>query len=204
MPRTKSYDRDTAIDDAMRIFWENGYSAIGVRRIEKETSINRFALQTEFGGKQGLFREVLNRYLKVSAETTLKPLQCGGLHALTEFLRAMATRRDSDPRDSGCLMVNTVIDNAALGSKDVRQITAAHFESIRTMIESSLATARDDGEIEPDFDIQAAAQALLTFAIGIQVCVRMDRDVSAARRQVDFLIAQIEGWRIGRPGGSAV
>ena len=75
MARAKSYDREVAVEAAMLAFWRKGYGALGVREIESETSINRFALQTDFGGKQGLFLEALQKYLAISDETALKPLQ---------------------------------------------------------------------------------------------------------------------------------
>lgn len=196
MARQKSYDRDEAVENAMLTFWEKGYSNVGVRQLEKETSINRFALQTEFGGKEGLFLEALNKYLEMSDETALKPLKDGGLGALKDFFEVLTTGYENDPRDAGCLMVNTVIENAELGIDSVRQITSTHYDNMQKMFVLALEIARERKEISLDFDIDAAARYLLTFAMGIEVYVRMHLDVNAARKQADFLINEINNWAL--------
>lgn len=194
MVRKKSYDRSQAINRAMHAFWAKGFSNLGVREIGRETGINRFALQTEFGGKQGLFTETLNAYLTLS-KAILKPLEDGGLRAITVFFRELTTGVDGDPRNAGCLMVNTVIENADMGMEAVREITCAHYDNMQRMFESALETARTTGEVDEDFDIPGAAVTLLTVAMGIEVFVRMKGNVNAARSQGDFIIHEIEGWR---------
>lgn len=37
---------------------------------------------------------------------------------------------------------------------------------------------------------------LLTFAMGVEVYVRMNGSVGAASVQVEFLVSQIESWRL--------
>ncbi len=196
MARAKSYDREVAVEAAMLAFWRKGYGALGVREIESETSINRFALQTDFGGKQGLFLEALQRYLEISADTALKPLQSGGLNALIAFFRQLAQGDAEDPRDEGCLMVNTVIENSYLEIDEVRDVTTNHYNNMQRMFELALGWAQEAGEITRDFERSSAAKMLLTFAMGVEVYVRMNGSVSAASTQVEFLVSQIESWRL--------
>lgn len=196
MARAKSYDREVAVEAAMLAFWKKGYGALGVREIESETGINRFALQTDFSGKQGLFLEALQKYLTISDETALKPLQSGGIDALVSFFRQLAKGEDEDPRDAGCLMVNTVIENANLGIDEVNDITTKHYENMQKMFELALGWAQDEGEISRTFDIPAAAKMLLTFAMGVEVYIRMNGSVDIASVQVEFLIQQIETWKV--------
>lgn len=198
MSRTKSYDREIAVEAAMLAFWKKGYGALGVREIESEAAINRFALQTDFGGKQGLFLEALRKYLAISDETALKPLRLGGLSALISFFRQLAEGETEDPRDGGCLMVNTVIENANLGIDEVKDITTKHYDNMHNMFELALGSAQDAGELSRDFDIPSAARLLLTFAMGVEVYVRMNGNVNAASAQVEFLVSQIESWRLKR------
>ncbi|WP_282096786.1 TetR/AcrR family transcriptional regulator [Epibacterium ulvae] len=196
MARAKSYDREIAVEAAMLAFWRKGYGALGVREIESETSINRFALQTDFGGKKGLFLEALQKYLAISDETALKPLQSGGLTALISFFRQLTRGEADDPRDGGCLMVNTVIENANLGIDEVSDLTNNHYNNMQRMFELALGWAQEAGELPQDFDRTSAAKMLLTFAMGVEVYVRMNGSVSAASSQVEFLVSQIESWRL--------
>lgn len=199
MARKKGYDPDQAIEAAMLAFWQKGYGALGVRQIETETSINRFALQTEFGGKKGLFLAALERYLSLSDETSLKPLAAGGIEAIKEFFITLVEGHDNDPRNLGCLMVNTVIENADLQMEDVQKITTQHYDNMRNMFLAALQQARSDGKLDKDFDCEHAARYLLTFAMGTEVFVRMNGHVNAAAPQVEFLLAEIDSWII-KPG----
>lgn len=198
MARTKSYNRDSAVEAAMVAFWKHGFGSIGVRQLEAETSINRFALQTDFGGKQGLFLEALERYLTISDENALKPLKVGGLDALIGFFQQLVEGEDGDPKNTGCLMVNTVIENADLKIEEVEKITTAHYENMLKMFEFTLRCAQNREEIRPDFDLTGASRMLLTFAMGVEVYIRMKSDLNAAKEQVEFLISEIEGWRVGK------
>lgn len=203
MARQKSYDRKEAVDVAMKTFWQKGYTNVGVRQIERETSINRFALQTEFGGKEGLFLEALDSYLKLSQETALLPLVGRGLDGICEFFELLVSSPDTegqgesqDPRKYGCLMVNTVIENADIGSQNIQKITTAHYDGMQKSFEQCLGIAKLQGELKPQFDVVAAARYLLTFAMGIEVYVRMNGTVDAAREQVDFAMAEVNNWRV--------
>jgi len=193
MPRKKTYDREKALDLAMHAFWSCGVRNLGVRELEGMTGINRFALQTEFGGKNGLLLETLERYLAMSRETTLVPLRGGGLDGIIRFFRNMTA--EGAPGACGCLMVNTAIENVELKLDDVQKITDDHFRRMRELFEGALESARDNGELPADFDTASAAKSLLTFAMGTQVLSRMEGNASACRDQTDFIIAQIEGWR---------
>lgn len=197
MARKKSYDRDQAVGDAMRTFWTRGYSNLGVREIERETALNRFALQTEFGGKQGLFLEALECYLALSRDGALKPLGNGGLQGIRDFFTGLVAPGDDAARDKGCLMVNTVIENADLSLAPVRQMTDAHYDGMRQSFQTALERAVTDGELPAGFDSEAGAAFLLTFAMGIEVYIRMNDDVSAARAQVDFLLTELDRWAAG-------
>lgn len=195
MVRKKSYDRDEAVGKAMHAFWERGFSNLGVREIEQRTGINRFALQTEFGGKGGLFVESLNAYLDLSRQTALKHLQTGGLDAIEAFFRSLTHEETDDPRNAGCLMVNTVIENADLKLVDVQDLTRSHYEGMQTQLERALREAQDQGEITVGFDIPSAAVTLLTLAMGMEVYIRMNGSVDAARPQGAFVEQLINGWR---------
>ena len=62
MPRKRKLSIEEAIEKSMFAFWQYGFG-LGVRSLEEKTGINRFMLQTELGGKEGLFIKALDAYL---------------------------------------------------------------------------------------------------------------------------------------------
>ncbi|MEO1231790.1 MAG: TetR/AcrR family transcriptional regulator [Myxococcota bacterium] len=201
MARKKTYDRREAVERAMLAFLEKGYSNLGVREIEQRTGINRFALQTAFGGKEGLFTEALSAYLEASRAMAERNLAPGGLDAIADFFRERLEGRDDDPRNSGCLIVNTVIENAALGMDGPRERIHAFYADLEQGFRRALERGRERGEVDEALDLEGAALSLVTFAMGIGVFVRLGGHLDAARRQGEFAIGELQRWKKRSPQG---
>jgi AcrR family transcriptional regulator len=60
--RPRSFDRDAALDKAVRLFWRRGYEATSIRDLTEELGIGAPSLYSAFGDKQQLFTEVLRVY----------------------------------------------------------------------------------------------------------------------------------------------
>ncbi|MEV5612250.1 TetR/AcrR family transcriptional regulator [Streptomyces sp. NPDC052225] len=60
--RPRSFDRETALEKAMRAFWENGYEATSVSDLTREMGIGAPSLYAAFGDKRSLFEEVVRVY----------------------------------------------------------------------------------------------------------------------------------------------
>src|SRR5579864_6292832 len=60
--RPRSFDKERALDAALRIFWEKGYEGAALSDLTEAMGINRPSLYAAFGDKEALFRQVLDRY----------------------------------------------------------------------------------------------------------------------------------------------
>ena len=117
MARPKSYDRAEAVRAVRDAFWEHGYEGLSISAIEERTGLGRFAIRTEFGGKEGLFLEALADYTADTETYMLAPLrEDGTLDGIIALLRGVVTPHEGSPRRFGCLMVNTSVENASIGA----------------------------------------------------------------------------------------
>ena len=60
--RPRTFDESTALDQAMRLFWERGYEAAGVDDLANAMGISMSTFYSTFGDKETLFLSALNKY----------------------------------------------------------------------------------------------------------------------------------------------
>jgi hypothetical protein len=62
MARERKLSIEEAIEKSMFVFYEHSF-CLELRSLEQITGTNRFILQTELGGKEGLFLQAFDAYL---------------------------------------------------------------------------------------------------------------------------------------------
>ena len=62
MGRPREFDLDRALDQALEVFWRNGYEGSSIAELTEAMGINPPSLYAAFGNKEGLFRRALDRY----------------------------------------------------------------------------------------------------------------------------------------------
>jgi TetR/AcrR family transcriptional regulator, transcriptional repressor for nem operon len=196
MARPKSYDRDAALRRACEAFWAHGYGALGVRAIEHQTGLNQFAIQTEFGGKEGLLVEALEFYADKARQHALRPLKDGGIAAIAAFFHRLVT--DGSPTSSkwGCLLVNSGIENAEIKSARIEAVSDAYWRTLRQHFATALRRSIDAGEVADNLDVADITRALVTAVIGIHTANRIAGSNRAGAPLVRMIERQIESWRI--------
>src|SRR3954468_13291061 len=60
--RPRTFDRDAALAEATRLFWERGYEATSVSELTEAMGIRPGSLYAAFGDKGSLFKEVVHAY----------------------------------------------------------------------------------------------------------------------------------------------
>lgn len=195
MARRKSYDRDVALRRACEAFWAHGYGALGVRAIEDKTGLNQFAIQTEFGGKEGLLIEAMEFYARSATHHALAPMRAGGVETIIAFFRGLVT--DGSPMSSrwGCLLVNSGIENAEIKSARIGAVADAYWRTLKKCFAAALRRSIAAGELVRDLDVGEASAALVSAVVGIHTSNRIAASNRAGLPLVRMIEAQIVQWR---------
>lgn len=107
--RPKVFDRDAALDKAMKLFWQHGYEATSLADLVEATGAKAPTLYAEFTNKEGLFRAVLDRYIDRFAAKHEAQLFCEEKSvesALADYFAAVANCFTSKDTPAGCFMIN--------------------------------------------------------------------------------------------------
>jgi AcrR family transcriptional regulator len=60
--RPRGFDRDAALETAMRLFWRHGYEGVSFQQLTAALGVGAPSLYATFGNKEALYREALDRY----------------------------------------------------------------------------------------------------------------------------------------------
>src|SRR5262245_25868344 len=161
--RPKTWERSDVLRRAARLFWEKGFEGAHLQELVEVTGLNRFALYKEFGGKEGLFHEALQSYIKDLGElTSLLGREPLGLENVREFFRSS----DAYNFHHGCFVLNTVrekhlVDNATWST--TRDFVLGGEKVLRLNLEA----AKERGQIPKGTDTEGLARFLVALDIGL-------------------------------------
>ncbi|HTI81500.1 MAG TPA: TetR/AcrR family transcriptional regulator [Acetobacteraceae bacterium] len=169
--RPRSYDPDTALAQAMTVFWRAGYSGTSLDDITAGTGLNRPSLYGAFGDKHALYLQTLERYWQAGraglAEALSRdvPLR----EALRRvYERALSLYLPSDDGARGCFLIGTALTEAALDA-DVRKLLRDALHDFDSAFEERIRYAREQGQLPRNVDTaglaRMASAALHTLAI---------------------------------------
>lgn len=194
MARPRTYDQTEAIAGACRAFWQHGYSALGVRALEKLTGLNKFAIRTEFGGKEGLYLAALEFYHSAARDSVLAPMRTGGVETIAQFFQKLVTKGSVNSSAWGCLMVNTGIENAEIQSPALQQAAEAYWTELHSLFRLALLRSQAAGVINQSLQINEASRGLVTAVMGIHTMNRVSAAHDAGRHLVDMVQELLTSW----------
>ncbi|MCA0044581.1 TetR/AcrR family transcriptional regulator [Celeribacter litoreus] len=198
MGRPPSYDRETALDQALETFWAKGYHATSLKDLEAALKMNPGSIYAAFGSKDALFEAALDRYAARSKKLWAE--NGGGydspLSSLANFLRDLG---GGSPTVQGpgraCMLIKTLLElsgrEGELGQK-ARGFLDANEADFKAVFDR----ARDLGEIAPDADTDLLAMRMLSFVFGLRVQLEKEGLTDRVAAHAEDLAQQIEALRV--------
>lgn len=158
--RPRSYDPDTALAQAMAVFWDAGYAGTSLDDISEGTGLNRPSLYSAFGDKRALYLKTLRGYRDRGSEAINEafghhePLRAA-LRRIYE--RAVALYLSGESGARGCFLIGTAVTEAVL-DPEVRTTLREALREFDVLFEKRIRRASEDGELQRDADPVALAR----------------------------------------------
>jgi AcrR family transcriptional regulator len=188
--RPREFDTDQALDDALDMFWHQGFDKTSTRQLEARLGITQSSLYNAFGSKRQLFEAALDRYERRVAEELVDPLAVeGGVDAVLAFLDGLLAWITADGRQ-GCMVINLMAGEG--GDRGFAERTAMFRQRLREVLTDALAA-------EPGIARDAAADhadLVLTAALGLNIAARGGADRSELDRMVAAAKVHVDNWRV--------
>lgn len=172
MPRPLAFNRDDALDAALRLFWQRGYHNTSMQDLLDTMGLSRSSFYASFGDKHSLYLEVLELF----AQRTRKILdELRNTHSPEEAIRGFfeATLFCVPERRMrlGCLLVNTALETAHT-DETLRRRANAGLDAMQAAFEDCFRRAVDSGQIDSAQDPACLARFVMTLNQGLRVASR--------------------------------
>ncbi len=137
------FDRDEVINNAIEVFWKNGFSGSSIQQVTEITGLNPGSLYLAFGSKEELFHNALERYARKSITEICRVLDSAedvdaGICQLFEKL----IEETMSSEYCSCFLIKTQLEFAAEGNLLFRS-ASEKLKEIETVYRSYLAKKYD-------------------------------------------------------------
>jgi AcrR family transcriptional regulator len=191
--RKRAFDKSDALDKAMRVFWENGYSATSVCDLTSALGINKPSLYAAFGNKEQLFAMVLEHYMAHYGaplmELLSKPVDAPLTERIRAYMLGVVDLVNSKELPKGCLFVKSSCE--AGGSALPKEVSLS-LQAMRQASEKALAKVLEAeqkrGLLLSTAKPRDISEYLLSVLYGLSVLARQGRSRSDLIRIVDIAI----------------
>ena len=194
--RPREFDVESARDQAMQLFWTQGYDATSLSDLLLTMGLSKSSFYQTFESKHALFEQCLVRYGEILVSAMREGLATAP-NAIA-FIAGALTDIAKETRDPlgrrGCLMVNTAAEFAQSDPQIARCVKAGMAAS-REVFTEAVTAAQVDGHIDAKAKPEDLADYLVTTVIGLKTQVK----AGASSKQI-VNIAQLSVSALQRMG----
>lgn len=171
--RPPAFDREAALDRAMRLFWDRGYEGASMDELTAAMGVSPSSLYAAFGSKAALYDQALDRYLTGPGDYA-GPVLAADLPTRAAFERLFEvaayelTRAD---QPLGC-MVAIAETHCSPAAEGVRAAVAERRLASLRLFEDRLKRGVAAGELSADTDVGDLARYLATVLNGLSIQAR--------------------------------
>jgi len=196
MGRPREFDAETALDQAMEVFWRHGYEGATIAQLTEAMGINPPSLYACFGNKEGLLKAALDRYTKLRNvwmdEVVAAPT---AREVADRMLMGIADKQTDPANPPGCLLVQGGVA-CGTGSENVPFELAARRAENENQLRDRFIRAKAEGDLKESTDPAALARYISAVSVGMGVMASSGSDREALRQVADVAVQAVEAQSV--------
>ncbi|WP_433766476.1 TetR/AcrR family transcriptional regulator [Pseudomonas putida] len=173
--RPRAYDPETALQQALGVFWSTGYSGASLDSIATAAGMNRPSLYAAFGDKHALYIKALEQYWAFAFANMQAALTDNDLplrEALLRFYEGqLSIYYSGEGAPRGCFAIGTATTEA-VEDLEIRAVLSDRLSRLDADLEVRLRKAVESGELKDDVDIGALAVLAASLLHSISIRAR--------------------------------
>ncbi len=187
--RPREFDRDQALETAMRLFWHRGYEATSISDLTAAMRITPPALYGAFGHKKSLFLQAIQRYEQSAGGFARRALtQEPTAELAIRRLLGDAVEFFTDPKNPrGCLVVLGAT-NCTVESNDIFEAVAERRRLAEGAVRARIAAGQTAGELADGVDVDALSGIVTATLYGVALKARDGASPARLRALIEQLM----------------
>lgn len=197
MGRKCAFDKEEAMQGALRAFWIHGYDKTSLEDLLAAMGIKTSSFYNTFESKEALFFEVLQYYRQHLGRQRLDYLRDANLparEALLKYFDHLVYISEKTDYPSGCFMMKTAANLSDPNSNVGREVSNA-VANLQKGFEVALQRGIQSKELRKDLNVEESAKLLMTAAYGLSVLLRTKISkkelLSTAHALIDMLTSKL-------------
>ncbi|MBB5104055.1 TetR/AcrR family transcriptional regulator [Streptomyces spectabilis] len=185
MGRPRQFDPETAVEQAMEVFWRKGYAGTTPQDLVDALGIGKGSLYNAFGSKHAVFERALRRYRDTQASRLIELFESEGpvKERLRAALELLVTLDLADPDRRGCMAVNAAAELAG-SDRTTTELVRDMFARTESTLQALVEEGKRAGEIAPDRDAACVGSLLMNTVVGLRLTARVADGPDGMRRTI--------------------
>ncbi len=197
MPRAAPYDRETALDAALAIFWEKGFHATSLKDLEKALSMKPGSIYAAFYSKEKLYLSALERYFEKSRAGFRAHVASAGspLAALADHFRTYGKMAANNPSRKACMLTKTLVDTQATDPA-ISAITQEYMSAMQAEFAAVFTAALERDELANNADPKRLARRFQANVAALRLAVNQGMGAADFTELAEDMAQEIENLHI--------
>lgn len=196
MTRAAPYDRETALDAAMALFWDKGFHATSLKDLEAALAMKPGSIYAAFSSKENLYMLALERYFEASRARFRDQIAraASPLGAMADHFRSYGRLAENDNSRRACMLTKTMVDTRTT-DPDIAAKTRDYLNAMQSEFAAAFTAAQSAGEIQTDIDPQRLARRFQSNVTALRLAMHQGMHDHDFQQLTEDMASEIDALR---------